>query len=258
MRHWRRRAGRLALGGFAIVLGVVTLVVVVLAFPDPLFAHKQSFDEITLYSSDPLSPHIQDVVDSVRDRVRAMEYGRPDAKVRVYICGTPRLYSLFARLTRRAPNSLAICVSALRTMYLNETKIRRFAATNYHGIRHCRYEGSVAEVIAHEIAHFNIVRRVGYRRSLRIPMWKSEGYAEYQANIAATRADPHYDFGERVELLLDDGVWRNSPVARDFYESHVLVEYLATQQGISLDGLLEADVTRDAARGDMLAWYRAR
>ena len=60
-------------------------------------------------------------------------------------------------------------------------------------LRHTRFEGNLAEVIAHEIAHFNSVRALGYRRHLGQPLWKSEGWAEYQANLAAIRADPDYD-----------------------------------------------------------------
>ena len=44
-------------------------------------------------------------------------------------------------------------------------------------------------VIAHEIAHFNSVHALGYRAHLAQPVWKSEGWAEYQANVAAIRIE---------------------------------------------------------------------
>jgi hypothetical protein len=50
----------------------------------------------------------------------------------------------------------------------------------------------MAEVIAHEIAHFNSVHALGFRSHLRQPVWKSEGWAEYQANLAPIRADPDW------------------------------------------------------------------
>lgn len=256
MKRWQRTIGKWTLRGLLLVLSLLALAVATLAFPDPLFAHKERFGEIRVCSNQPLAADFEDVVGSVRDRVAAMEYARPDANIRVYICGGERLYSLFARLTRQSPNSLAIGLSAFGTMYLNEAKIRRFAA-NSGGIRHCRYEGNVAEVIAHEVAHFNVVKRLGYRSAIRMPVWKSEGYAEYQANIAATRADDTYDFAGRVGLLLDDGFWGSGDsVARRLYRWHVLAEYLCAERGTGLEDLVDETVTEDAALRDMLAWYR--
>jgi hypothetical protein len=90
-----------------------------------------------------------------------------------------------------------------------------------------------------------------------MPVWKSEGYAEYQANIAATRADETYDFSARVDLLLDDNFWgRGNSVARHLYRWHLLVEYLATEKGMGLDDLVEEGVSEEGVYRDMLAWHR--
>jgi hypothetical protein len=186
-----------------------------------------------------------------------MDHARPGESYRVFLCGDESLYSLFARLTRRAPNSLAIGLSVLDNMYLNEAKIQRFAAAGPGVIYHSRYEGSVAEVIAHEIAHDNVVEAIGIRRALRMPVWKSEGYAEYQANLASTRADGTYDFLRRIDLLLDDGFWGHGrSIARRLFEWHVLVEYLCDVRGLGLEGLEDPSVTEGSAREEMLVWYR--
>jgi hypothetical protein len=151
---------------------------------------------------------------------------------------------------------LAIGLSALDNVYVNLSKVERMAASNYAGIRHSRYEGNVAEAIAHEIAHFNIVDSAGYRAARGMPLWKSEGYAEYQANIAATRADRSYALSDRIALLLDDSLWGGGEsMARRLYESHLLVEFLYDVKGFDLDDLLDASVTDIATRQDMLSWY---
>lgn len=257
MRRWHRTVGKWTVRGFLILIALFVIDLAILAYPNLLFAHKQAFGEFTVFSNQPLSSNFGQTIASVRDRVEAMENGRPGAKCRVYICSTKRRFSLFAFLTRKHSNSLAIGVSALGAVYINESKVRRFAAHNYGGIRHCRYEGNMAEVIAHEIAHFNVVKARGYRTAIKMPFWKSEGYAEYQANIAATRADSSYALADRVDLLMDRAFWGGgNSYARRLYEWHILVEYLAGEKGIDLDGLIDESITEATAREDMLVWYR--
>ena len=129
-------------------------------------------------------------------------------------------------------------------------------ATNFAGIRHSRYEGNLAEVIAHEIAHFNVVERLGYRAAIDVPMWKSEGYAEHQANLATIRADTSYSFVERIDLLQNIEFWGAvDSMGRLLFESHLLVEFLADHQGIGLEELYDPATTEGAARDAMLRWY---
>lgn len=254
---WPRRIARWSLGAGLVVLILVSAVVLILAFPQPLFAHKQIYGEFSVYSDAPISSDFEAVAENLRYRVAAMENARPGASCRVFICGNEKLYSLFAFLTRRTSNSLAIGITAFGNVYLNKAKIDRFAAQNFRSIRHCRYEGNYAEVIAHEIAHFNVVKTLGYKKALGMPVWKSEGYAEYQANVAAASADSTYALADRFELLEDDASWsRTAPIARQFFEWHVLVEFLGEVRGIGLTELAEETLTHSAARRDMDSWFR--
>jgi hypothetical protein len=235
---------------------LVALDAAILAYPVFLFDHKQSFGEFTVYSNRPLPADFGEVIEGARARVTAMEHARPGARCRVFICESQRLYSFFALLTRRTSNTMGIGLSVFGNMYLNEPKIDRIAASVRGIIRHSRFEGNFAEVIAHEIAHFNVVKTLGFRRAVKLPVWKSEGYAEYQANVAATRADSSYAFTDRIDLLLNDAFWGsgNSP-ARQLFEWHLLVEFLAEVNGYKLEDLIDEAVTESLARDEMLAWY---
>jgi hypothetical protein len=141
-------------------------------------------------------------------------------------------------------------------MFVSMSRVQEFAVSNQGRLRHTRFEGNPAEVIAHEIAHFNSVEALGYRAHLAQPVWKSEGWAEYQANIAAMRDDSAYDLGERIDLLLDDRHWRaGHDVARDLWEWQLLVEYLGEVEGYRLADLVRDEVTKSAVRQRMLAWH---
>ena len=111
--------------------------------------------------------------------------------------------------------------------------------------------------LAHEIAHFNSVRALGFRAHLGQPLWKSEGWAEYQANLSAIRADPDYDLAHRVDLLLDGSHWGGRGGAARFqWESQLLVEFLGEVKGYGLEDLVKDEVTQSSTREQMMAWYR--
>lgn len=253
-RPWLRRLGRWTLGAFLALVALEILHISALAFPTPAFAHRNVFDEFTVYSNEPLPADFDRVAADARARIAAMENARPGVPYRVFICGDERLYSVFAFLTRRSSNSLAIGLSVFGNLYLNGPKIQRNARSS-RSIRHSRFEGSIAEVIAHEVVHFNIVKAHGYRAAKAMPVWKSEGYAEQQANLAAIRADSTYAFVERIDLLRDDSFWGHSSHARQLFEWQLLVEYLIDVQSVDLAGLMQTNVTEAGTRERMLAWH---
>jgi hypothetical protein len=90
-------------------------------------------------------------------------------------------------------------------------------------------------------------------------VWKSEGYADYSANLASAAADPDYHFRSRVELLLDDEAWQSPTgfVDRRHFRWHVLVEYLCATEGLTFPDLIDENITEASARADMMAWFSA-
>jgi hypothetical protein len=258
MARWYKTLGKWVLRIFLIVFILLLLNIAALAYPNPLFAHKQRFEEFTVYSSQPVPADFERVIEDARARVEAMENARPGARHRVYICSDSKRYAILAFLSRRSSNSMAIGLSVFGNIYMNEPKIRRMAAENYGGIRHSRFEGDFAEAIAHEIAHFNVVKTLGFWKAIDMPVWKSEGYAEYQANIAATRGDSSYRFADRVDLLMNRNFWGGGSFARQLFEWHLLVEFLADVKGIGLEDLVEEAINEQDARREMLAWYEER
>ena len=256
MKSRRRTAGKWALRIFLLLVLIAALDVTVLAFPYPLFDNKFEADKLTIYSSVALSDDVEEIAKGVRARVDAMECPQPDAGYRVFICGDERLYSFFAFLSRKSPNSQAIGLSLLGNMYLNGPKIDRIAANDHGGMSHSRFEGNLAFVISHEIAHSNVIKTLGLRTALGLPDWKSEGYADYQAALAGTRADRSYALTDRIDFLLDDSFWGSGrSIARELYEWHLLVEFLAEEKGFGLNDLIDETVTEASARQEMMAWY---
>jgi len=236
-----------------LVLG--TFYVTTLIFPSPLFSHSERHGNYRVYSDEPFPADLDRVIADLDRRVQAMEHAPPDASQRIYLCG-PKKYRFFAFLLRMNSESLAIGLSAANETFVSVDRVRLFGEMNRGILRHTRFEGNLAEVVAHEIAHFNSVHALGHRPHARQPLWKSEGWAEYQANVAAIRADPDYDLADRIGVLLDDDYWDGRHgFARRMWEAQLLVEFLGEVEGYRLVDIIEDEVTESATRRRMMAWY---
>ena len=255
LRPTMRKIGIWTLKLFLILSAVAALYVAVLVFPSPLFAHTQTYGSYRVYSDEPLPADLARRIDDLDRRVQGMEHAPPAASQRIFLCG-PKKYSFFAFLLRKNPASLAIGLSAANESFVSVERVQLFAERNQGVLRHTRFEGNLAEVVAHEIAHFNSVHALGLRSHIDQPLWKSEGWAEYQANLATIRSDPDYDLGSRIEQLLDDRYWAgNSAFARRMWRYQLLVEFLGEVQGYRLVDLSRDEVTESFASQEMLAWY---
>lgn len=257
MRFAAGRIGKFSLILLLVLLASIFLYVVTLAYPSPLFAYEASFGGYRIYSDEPIPTDMARVIEDTARRVEAMEHIPSRSSHRVYLCNSPERYAFFAFLTRKSAESLAIGLNVANETFVSMSRVREFAAKNQGALRHTRFEGNLAEVIAHEIAHFHSVRALGYRVHLAQPPWKSEGWAEYQANIAAIRADSTYDLRGRIEMLFDGGYWSGSGFARDLWEWQLLVEFLGEVKGYRLADLVRADVTMSSVQEQMMNWYRS-
>jgi hypothetical protein len=240
-----------------IFLVAVSLWVGILVFPTPLFAYEARFGTFRVCSDEPIPADFAEVMEDADRRLQAMEHEPPDASQRVYLCHDQSRSGCLAFLARKGPQSLGIGLSVANETFVSVTRVRLFAATNRGVLKHTRFAGDVAEVIAHEIAHFNSAHALGYRAHLAQPVWTREGWAEYQANIAALRADPDYDLGKRIDQLLQNDYWsRTHSMARDFWEWQLLVEFLGEVEGYTLADLIREEVTESSAREQMMAWHQ--
>lgn len=255
MKFWARGIVKWATRLLLLLLAVGMLWIAPLVFPAPLFSHTASYGTYRVYSDEPIPAGFARVIEDLDGRIEGMEHTPAESRQRIYLCGSAR-FSFFAFLTRMNPESLAIGLSAANVSFVSMERVRLFAATNYGALRHTRFEGNLAEVVAHEIAHFHSVRALGYRSHLRQPLWKSEGWAEYQANLAAMHADPDYDLGSRIEQLLDDRLWDGGDgFARRMWESQLLVEFLGEVKGYRLTDIIREEVTESSSREQMMDWY---
>ncbi len=242
-----------AFGAFAMLVG---LYLSIFFFPYPLFPHHAELAGFSVYSDRVISDDFAPVFEDARRRVEAMPLYRGAALPRVFVCRSQRRFAFLVRMAGKGHAGQGLLISMAGNAFISEQGIKVVAQRNAGRPAHSRLDGSWAGAIAHEVAHHLVFAELGFRKARRIPAWKSEGYADYVANLASAASDPDNDLQTRIALLLDDDSWQHltGSVDRRHFRWHVLVEYLCTERGFDLADLLAEDVTESSAMADMKAW----
>ena len=211
--------------GFSIVLAYVLL----LCFPQVLFGHQVSSDNLTVYSREPLDQNINTVLDRAQQRLATSPLNSADVKPRIFLTNSFRVYSVLSVYV--GANSFGKGYAALNT---NNIFINKSDVANDLVFRNApdRNQRSLSGVIAHEITHLLIRRRYGYLRNLTMPTWKKEGYAEYVAGSSTL----DYETGVRM--------WKTNTgggAGYQYFKYYMMVKYLLERDKLSVDDLFTQD-----------------
>jgi hypothetical protein len=238
-------------------LVLVGLYLSVFFAPYPLFRHHAELSGFRVYSDRQIGAEFELVFEDARRRVEAMELFDGTGLPRIFVCRSQRLFVLLTRLAGKRHAGQGLLISVAGNVFLSESGISAVARRNRTRPEHSRLQGSWSAAVAHEVAHYLAFSRLGYRRARAIPTWKSEGWADHEANRAFTRSDADDDFRGRVRLLLDEDAWRHptGAIDRRHLRWHALVEYLCEVDGLGFDQLMDPEVTEERAWTDLLSWY---
>jgi hypothetical protein len=239
----------------AIVLFALYLSVFFL--PYPFFPHHVESEGFNVYSDREIPEDFELVLEDARRRVGAIDLYRGASNPRIFVCRSPRLFVVLVKLAGKRSAGQGLVISAAGNVFLSEKGIEDIRRRTGGRPIYSRLEGSWSAAIAHETAHILLGKEVGRVRHRRIPPWKSEGYADFMANLAPATSALNYDFAGRVGFLLEDDHWR-PPVTtfdRRHFRWHVLVEYLYTVKGFGQTELLDENLTEDGTWREMMNWY---
>src|SRR5262249_21942286 len=93
-------------------------------------------------------------------------------------------------------------------------------------------ERSLSGVIAHEVTHLLVRKKVGYLKNLLLPTWKREGYAEYVAG------------GTLLDRETGVGRWKQRPsnsAGYSYFKYYMLVKSLIDDKKLSVEDVFARD-----------------
>jgi hypothetical protein len=210
-------------------LSIGVAYILLLCFPQVLFGHQVSTGNLTIYSREPFDQNINTVLDRVQQRLAASPINSADVKPRIFLTNSFGFYSVLSVYI--GDNSFGKGFAALNrdNVFINKSDAASdlvFRNAPAHNQR------SLSGVIAHEITHLLVRKRYGYWRTLTMPAWKKEGYAEYIAGGSTL----DYETGVRM--------WKANPrkgAGYQYFKYYMVVKYLLENDRISVDDLFNRD-----------------
>ena len=195
---------------------------VLLMFPQALFAYSTERGKFHVYAREPLSENIVQVLDKAEEKLKSSPIYDANVRRDIYLTGSHGMYAL---LSHKAYRSFANSVPFINNIFINKTDV---AADHVILNRELDNTRSLNGVIAHETVHLFIRKRYGSMTASLMPTWKNEGYCEYIARDTA--------------IPLEEGIrrWRGNPQDDRnyrFIKYQLMVQQLLEREGVSVDDL---------------------
>jgi hypothetical protein len=173
-----------------------------------------------------LDSRIYKVLDDAEARLSKSTIYDQEISRRVFLTNSHGMY-LF--LSNKAFRSFANSVPFLNNIVINKSDVADDLVFLNRPVHNKR---SLSGVIAHEVAHLFIRKKVGTLRSLLMPTWKNEGYCEYIAE------DSTIIYEEGVKLWKAD---QTNDSNYRYFKYHMLVKYLIEREKLSIEDVFNRD-----------------
>lgn len=224
-----------------LVWSLTAAFLLLLSYPQILFAHEVSYKNFTVYSREPLDKDVYTLLDKVEFKLSHSPLNTPEVKPKIFFTNSQKLYSIVSLYI--GSNSFGKGFAALPTsnVFINKADLGqdlvfRDAPTNN--------KRSLSGVVSHEITHLLIRKRFGYLKNLTLPVWKREGYCEYVAGGSTL------DYETGVKL------WKANPkdsTGYQYFKYYMLVKYLLEHERLSVEELFTNDIDREAIEAKVLS-----
>ena len=233
----KTRTYRLARG---VLLLTTSAYVLLLAFPQPLFAHVIRSSGFTVYSRVPVDANINAVLDRAHGRLTASPIYARHVKPNVFLVNSTRLYASLSLYVGGNSFGKGFAMLPTTNVFINAHDASKDLVFRDAPANNMR---SLSGVLAHETTHLLIRERYGYWRNLTMPTWKKEGYSEYVAG------------GSTLSYETGAVMWKarpDDPTGYQYFKYYMLVKYLLEQEKVSVDELFTREFDAEALANKVL------
>jgi hypothetical protein len=198
-----------------------------LIYPQPLFAYELRHAEITVHSTAPIPDAMRTTLDRVRARLDRSPVGARAKDVHVFVCQSRWVFALFARQKYQVGGIAHAYIG--QHVFLRQSDLANDRLIGPSG-QPVPPDRPLSYFIAHELMHIANMRALGPWQYTRLPRWVDDGYADYVAR--------DIDLQATLEKL-KAGAHELEPQLSGLYlRWHLRVAYLLDKKGIAIDELL--------------------
>lgn len=222
-------------------VSLVAAYVLLLCFPQVLFAHQITYKNFTVYSRAPLDQNVYAMLDKVEARLTTSEINNTQVKPKIFLTNSQRLYSALSLYLGANSFGKGFGVLPTNNVFINEADVARDLVFRKAPAFNQR---SLSEVVAHEVTHLLVREKFGYLKNLTAPAWKKEGYAEYVSG------------GTTLDYASGANMWKANPHndrGYQYFKYYMLVKYLLDHDKLTVEELFTRDVNRADLEAKVLA-----
>jgi hypothetical protein len=243
-RQPKSRLGKFLRGLERAIVALLLLYAGLHAFPQVLFAHSVSGEGITIYSRDPLPPETTQRIAEIAALVARSELAVPGRQEKIFLCNSPWVFRLFCP---RSTGAFGAAISVTDHVFVPQADLASNVAKRSAPSYNAR---AFSPLVAHEITHGLIRKRLGLIRAFRLPDWVDEGYCEYVAGEGSFPDD------EGLPLLAAGEKLPSSAFRYFLYRQ--MVTYLIDDRGLSFQQVVDRAHEASGVEAELVAALRSR
>jgi hypothetical protein len=215
---------------------------VLLAYPQPLFAHEVSSRGLTIHAMQAMPPAMNTTLDRAVARLQRSPLFAAAGDVHVFLCQQQSVFTLFARQNYRVGGVADWLIGQhafVRQSDMHNDRLISPSGTPVSADRPLSY------FVAHEAMHIAIARAVGRVDYSRMPQWVDDGYADYVAR--------DIDYADALQKLKADARELDPLRSGLYLRYHLMVAYLLDKKRVPLAELLTTPPDRERIEAELLA-----
>jgi len=236
------RAGVLYVWSERVVLVALLGMMSLQAFPQLLFPHSISYQDVTMYSPSQLPSESVDVLRKATDLVHASELAVPGRRERVFVSSERWRAWLFKPFS----GAFGFSISLTDNVFVTEGDIRLNMSRSSEVDIAPR---SLSSVIAHEITHGLIRNRIGIVGAGRLPAWVNEGYCDYVSRESSFSID------EGRRLLISGQ--RDPSRSFQYFVYREMVRHLIEERGLRFEQVIALADQYESVKAETIAALKA-
>jgi hypothetical protein len=218
--------------GMLMALGSIYLLLLI--YPNPLFAYKYQYRNFELFSDKPIPESITLVVDDVMQRIEKSELYKEEEVFRIYLCNNSWRFKFFTR-TVDAGGVVNFLISS--NIFIRKNNINSNQLIPPESWKNPLTDRPLSYFIAHEAIH-SLQRKHDKWLTLKEPVEIVEGYADYLAKNGSNSI-------ESLTLNLKSNSPNMDPQNGLYDRYNLLIAYLIEVKGYSFEEIVKSQVDID-------------